>query len=173
LILSLAGYSESWVTDSAASFHATSRLDIFQNDVKGELGKVYLGDDEPGDIVGKGDVMVSLSDDSTLKLRNVKLVPRLKRNMIFVCQLANGGMKTPFDGDMCKITKGVMVMARDKKEGTLYMTLGFGVSISVASSELDAEVWHRRFGHMSEKGMKVMLSKDKLLGLKIYRFRFL
>ena len=41
-----------------------------------------------------------------------------------------------------------------------------GASISVASSELDAGVWQRRLGHMSEKGMKVMLSKDKLSGLK-------
>jgi len=32
-----------------------------------------------------------------------------------------------------------------------------GASVSVASPELDAGAWHRRLGHMSEKGMKVML----------------
>ena len=68
LILSLAGSSESCVIDSDASFHTTSRLDIFQNYVKGELEKVYLGDDEACDIVGKGDVMVSLSSGSALKV---------------------------------------------------------------------------------------------------------
>ena len=46
------------------------------------------------------------------------------------------------------------------------MTLGFGTSISVASSEVNARVWHQRLGHMSEKGMKMMLSKNKLPGLK-------
>ena len=59
-----------------------------------------------------------------------------------------------------------MVMAHGKKEGTLYMTSNFGASISVAYLELDTRVWHQNLGHMCEKGMKVMLSKDKLSGLK-------
>ena len=59
-----------------------------------------------------------------------------------------------------------MVMAHSKKECTLYMTSGLGASISVVSSEMDVGVWHWRLEHMSEKGMKIMLSKDKLLGLK-------
>ena len=61
--------------------------------------------------------MVSLSNGSTLKLRDVKHVPKLKRDLISVGQLANVGMKTTFDGDVCKITKGAMVMAHGKKEG--------------------------------------------------------
>jgi len=94
LIIVLAGSSESRVTDSGAYFHANSRHDIFQNYVKGELEKVYLRDDEPCNIVGKGDVMVSLSNGSTLKLRNVIHVPTLKRNLIYVGQPADGGVKT-------------------------------------------------------------------------------
>jgi len=42
LILSLAGFSESWVIHSGASFHATSRHEIFQDYVKSELRKVYV-----------------------------------------------------------------------------------------------------------------------------------
>ena len=76
---------------------------------------VYLRDNEPCDIVGKGDVMVSLSNGSTLKLRNVRHVPKLKRNLISVGQLADGGIKITFNGDVCKITKGTMVMAYGKK----------------------------------------------------------
>ena len=49
-------------------------------------------------------------------------------------------MKTTFDGYVCKITKGDIVMAHDKKEDTLNMTFNFGASISVASSELDTGV---------------------------------
>jgi len=64
------------------------------------------------------------------------------------------------------ITKGSMVMTHNMKEGTLYMTSDFRASILVASLELDVEVWHRRLGHISKKGMKVMLSKNKLSGLK-------
>jgi len=53
-----------------------------------------------------------------------------------------------------------MVVAYIKNKGILYMTSGSTASISIASSELDAGVWHQRFGHMSKKGMKAMLSKD-------------
>jgi len=66
---------------------------------------VCLGDDEPYDIVGKGNVVVSLSNGLILKLRNVKHVLKLKRNKISVRQRAYRGMKTTFDGDVCKIIK--------------------------------------------------------------------
>ena len=115
LILSLAGSSESWVIDSGASFRTTSRHDIFQNYVKDELEKVYLGDDKPCDIIVKGDVMASLSNDSTLKLRNVRHVPKLKRNLITIYQLADGGKKITFDGDVRKSMKGAMVMAQGRR----------------------------------------------------------
>jgi len=46
------------------------------------------------------------------------------------------------------------------------MMSGSGALISVASLEADAGVWHQRLRHMSEKGLKAMLSKDKLPVLK-------
>jgi len=60
-------------------------------------------------------VVVSPSIGSTLKLRNVEYRPKLKKNLIYIGQLMDGGMQTTVDGDVCKITKGVMVMAHGKK----------------------------------------------------------
>ena len=138
--------------------------------MKCEFRKVYLGDDEPCDIIRKGIVMVSLSSGSTLKLRNVTCTKVEEKSDL--CQSACGWMKTTFDSNVCKITKGDMVMTHDKKKGALYMTSGSGASISVASSELDARAWHQRLRHMSEKGTKVMLLKDKLLRLKSINLDF-
>ena len=53
-ILSLAGFSESCVIDLGASFHATFRHKIFQNNIQRFLEKVYLGDDVPCNIIGNG-----------------------------------------------------------------------------------------------------------------------
>ena len=53
-----------------------------------------------------------------MKLRNVRHVPKLKRNLIYVRQLADIGMKTTLDGDVYKITKGAMVMAHRKLPST-------------------------------------------------------
>jgi len=106
-------------------------------------------------------VTIILSNGSTLKLKDVKNVPKLKRNLIFVSQLANSGMKITFDGDLYKITKGVMITSHGKKEGALYMTSGSTASISVASLDVDVDTCQRQLGHMSEKKMNAMLSKGK------------
>ena len=57
-------------------------------------------------------------------------------------------------------------MARGKKIGTLYMTSSPRDTIAIADASTDTSLWHRRLGHMSEKGMKMLLSKGKLPELK-------
>ena len=65
-------------------------------------------------------------------------------------------------------------MARGKKTGTLYMTSSLRDTIAVADTSTDTStdtsLWHRRLGHMSEKGMKTLLSKGKLQELKSINF---
>ena len=61
-------------------------------------------------------------------------------------------------------------MARGKKTDTLYMTLSPRDTIAVAEASTDINLWHRRLGHMSEKGMKMLLSKGKLPELKSINF---
>ena len=50
-------------------------------------------------------MIVNLSNGSMLKLKDVRHVPKLKRNLISVGQLADAEMKTIFDSDLCKITR--------------------------------------------------------------------
>jgi len=38
--------------------------------------------------------------------------------------------------------------------------------ISVVEVDNSSSLWHRRLGHMSEKGMKLMISKCKIPNLK-------
>ena len=42
--------------------------------------------------------------------------------------------------------------------------------IAVVDASIDTSLWHRRLGHMSEKGMKTLLSKEKLPELKSIDF---
>ena len=55
------------------------------------------------------------------------------------------------------VTKGARVLARGKKTGTLYMTSCPRDTIVIADASTDTSLWHRRLGHMSEKGMKMLL----------------
>ena len=61
-------------------------------------------------------------------------------------------------------------MAHGKKTGTLYMTSSPRDTIVAADTSTNTSLWHRRLGHMSEKGMKMLLSKGKLLELKSIDF---
>ena len=42
--------------------------------------------------------------------------------------------------------------------------------IAVVDASIDTSLWHRKLGHMSEKGMKMLLSKGKLPELKSVDF---
>ncbi|RVW24225.1 Retrovirus-related Pol polyprotein from transposon TNT 1-94 [Vitis vinifera] len=115
---------DDWVLDSGASFHTTPHREIIQNYVAGDFGKVYLADGSALDVVGLGDVRISLPNGSVWLLEKVRHIPDLRRNLISVGQLDDEGHAILFVG-------------------------GIG-----------------RLGHMSEKGMKMLLSKGKLPELK-------
>lgn len=133
LICSLENKEEYWVLDSGASFHATSQKEFFNNYVSGNLGKVYLGNEQSCEIAGKGVVKIKLGG-SEWELKNVRHIPDLTKNLISVGQLASEGYKTVFHGDQWKISKGAMTVARSKKSGTLYKTAGTCHLIAVAKN---------------------------------------
>jgi len=112
-------------------------------------------------------------NSSTLKFEGGQIHSKLKRNLISFGQLADVGMKTIFYGDLCKIMKGPWLHHMKKKRRYSQNDVGSTTSISVVSSDVDVSTWHHWFGHMSEKGMKTMLSKGKLLGLKSIDLGFL
>ncbi|KAL5823751.1 hypothetical protein ACOSQ4_021651 [Xanthoceras sorbifolium] len=166
MILSVNSPIESWILDSGASFHATPCREIMENYASGNFGKVHLADDETLKIVGKGDIRLKLPNGSTWKLQGVRHIPGLKRNLISIGQLDGEGYCTTFSGCEWKITKGALVVARGKKCGTLYVTSNLENIVAVADADGKSNLWHQRLGHMSEKGMKTLLSKGKLLDLK-------
>ena len=61
-------------------------------------------------------------------------------------------------------------MAHGKKTGTLYMTSSPRDTITIVDASIDTSLWYHRLGHISEKGMKILLSKGKLPELKSIDF---
>ncbi|RVW24170.1 Retrovirus-related Pol polyprotein from transposon TNT 1-94 [Vitis vinifera] len=108
---------------------------------RGDFGKVYLADGSALDVVGLGDVRISLPNGSVWLLEKVRHIPDLRRNLISIGQLDDEGHAILFVGGTWKVTKGARVLACG-----------------------------RRLGHMSEKGMKMLLSKGKLPELKSIDF---
>uniref|UniRef100_A0A803LL22 Retrovirus-related Pol polyprotein from transposon TNT 1-94-like beta-barrel domain-containing protein n=1 Tax=Chenopodium quinoa TaxID=63459 RepID=A0A803LL22_CHEQI len=141
LILSVDSPIESWILDSGASFHSSPCKEIFQNFKSGKFGKVYLADDEPLEILGKGDVMIKTSSGSSWKLEDVRYIPKLRKNLISVGQLDSSGYRTMFGEGTWKVSKGAMVVARGTKTGTfsLYKDNFGGKSVEKESIEDERE----------------------------------
>ena len=91
-------------------------------------------------------------------------------NLIYVGQLDDEGHAILFVGGTWNVTKGARVLAHGKKTGTLYITSNPRDTIAVVDASTDTSLWHRKLGHMSEKGMKMLLSKGKLAELKSIDF---
>ena len=121
LLLSLEDKIDAWVIDSGALFHATSQRKMLNSYVKKDLGTVYLGDDEPSKISEKEDGELKLVNNTSLKLKDTRHVPKLKRNLISVGQLTDLGYKVTFEKESWKMSKGTVVVAHGKREGSLYI----------------------------------------------------
>lgn len=167
LICCVENSAESWIMDSGASFHATFSTKMMKNLRTGNFGKVRLADHRTLDITGIGDTYIKTSLGTTWTLKDVRVIPSLKKMLISTGQLDDQGFKIAFGEGQWKVVKENLVIARGKKRGTLYM-------VDVPDSEMNAvtsglnpsRLWHQRLGHMSEKGMKMLVAKGKLPDLK-------
>ncbi|VFQ78638.1 unnamed protein product [Cuscuta campestris] len=65
-----------------------------------------------------------------------------------------------------KLTKGSLIMARGKKEGSLYVMQAKLFKGEINITYDDMEVWHKRLGHISEKGFHMLARKDLLPDVK-------
>ncbi|KAF6146794.1 hypothetical protein GIB67_007508 [Kingdonia uniflora] len=87
LLLSCDDVNESWIVDSGASFHATANVGFLTNIFKGDFQTVFLIDKSAHNITGKGNAKLKFLSRETMVLMNVRLVPKLGRNLISVSQI--------------------------------------------------------------------------------------
>lgn len=110
LICSMESETKSWVLNSGASFHVTSNKEVFENNVSGNMGNMYLDNDQACDVIGQGAIHIKLNR-YVWKLKNVRHAPSLRKNLISIKQLAKDGYVTTFSEDTWKISKGTVTVA--------------------------------------------------------------
>lgn len=151
-----------WVIDTAASFHATPNRDLFATYKFGNFGAVKMGNTSFSNIIGIGDIHVKTSVGCTLVLKDVRHVPDLRLNLISGVALDCHGYESQFRNGSWKLLKGAMVIARGHMCGTLYKThLKLSQpSLNTVEEAISLNLWHKRLGHMSEKGLTTLAKKD-------------
>ena len=140
------------------------------NYVANDFGKVYLANGESLNIVGLGDVRIKQPNSFVWILQKISHIPKLKKNLISVIQLDDYGHSIHFRSGEWKVTKGAMVIVRDNKRSILYMTTDPSNVVVVVEDNIDVGQWQNRLGHMSQKGMRELLSNGKLPRLKTVNF---
>ena len=152
---------ESWVLDSGASFHSTFQKEQLKNYYSTELKKVYLADGSALDVLGRGEVHIKTNLGLWI-LKDVRYILGLSRQLISVSQLDKEGYHAIFANNSWKIAKGIRIVAKGSKTGTLYLVPSEtdNVIAAVTKGE-DSTLWHRRMGHISERGLKKLQAVGK------------
>ncbi|WVZ15791.1 hypothetical protein V8G54_013357 [Vigna mungo] len=146
-----------WIVDTGASFHVTPHEGFFSSYEKGDFRTVKMGNHVTSKIVGIGEVTLMTENGNKLVLKEVRHVPEMRLNLISVGKLDDAGMNNQFGDGRWKLCK---------KEGSLYSMQGkiYKGETNVAQEE-SKELWHKRLGHISEKGLEI-LAKDHLQSIK-------
>lgn len=166
-MVNLAHDDSSWVVDSGATCHVTSQRDFYTSYTPGDFGNVKMGNNGLSKIVGVGDICLKFETGMELVLHNVKHVPDIRLSLISAGLLDDDGYHSTFGGGIWKLTRGSLIVARGERSSKLYMTHPKISKESIhASIHCDmTDLWHKRLGHMSEKGMSLLLKKNVLTGV--------
>ena len=165
--VNLATQDSNWVIDSGASFHVSSHSDFFTSYRISDFGNVRMGNSGVSKIVGIEDVCFETSIENKLVLKDVRHVPDIRLNLISTSRLDDEGFTNYFGESKWKLTKGSLVVARGKIHDTLYVMeakLHKG-EINAAQRDVSIELWHRRLGHISEKGLQTLAIRQFLQNL--------
>ena len=120
-----------------------------------------------------GTVFIKQQNGNQWLLKEVRHVPDLKKNLISTGKLGGEGCVTTFIDKMWKVTKESLVITKGERVGTLYLCNGISISVNYLNFiGEDTTMWHHRLGHMSEKGMQILHSRNFLPCLKHVDLKF-
>jgi len=143
-------------------------------------GFVFMGNDHALKIVGVGAVKIKMLDGSICKLQGVRHVKGLRKNLLSIGQLNELGFKTHIEGGILKVIKGALVVMRAEKiVANLYMLVEDTLqeaeaeaSVASASQEEMTMTWHCKLGHMSERGLMILMEHNLIPSLKSVNLSF-
>lgn len=177
--------SEDWIVDSGCTSHMCCVKDLFRDIDTSYNSQVRVANGESLRCLGLGKVSLNIKNNDQKCLSKVMFVPNLTTNLISVSQLTKSGFRVIFDKDTCQIfdQKGHSFAVASCCAGIFKLDvecLSKSFAISDESNnvlattnvllEQDAqsalasgfvvplEIWHRRLGHLSWRGMYAVRS---------------
>ena len=127
-----------------------------------------MGDDHPCNVEGICTVCIKMFNEIVRKLKEVRYVPQLKRNLSSVGALKTLGLVVSIRDDILKITKGSLVVMKGVRRNSLYYLKGSTITgqmeTSISSDDIFTQVWQMRLEHRAEKSLQAPVKKESLEG---------
>ena len=157
--------SATWVADSGASLHMTSRKDWLHSYQAFEIPKeIYMADDSHILALGSGSIVTTVGT-----MQEVLYMPDIGSNLFSIPSATRKGLQIEYQGDQVIIRKGKEIMLVGELKHGLYV-LEFEIiappsgNVFVARSLDD---WHKCLGHVSKQVIKAMADGKLVDGLEI------
>ena len=119
-------------------------------------------------------VVHSMMNKGTVKIcfEKVLFSPELPCNLLSVKKLDEKGLKIVFKESKVNVFTDDKLVAFGKSSGKLYAMNFFldsrpSANYSLGNVRSDLELWHRRFGHIGESGMKEVIKKGMIPSYKM------
>jgi hypothetical protein len=103
-----------WLLDSGASIQMCLHRNWFSTYQSIDDGIVF------SKIIGVGSIQIKMHDGSVGTLTNIRHVPELGKNLIFLGVIDYVGYKCTTQGGVLKVSKGILIVMKAKKIGNLY-----------------------------------------------------
>nr|GFA62685.1 retrovirus-related Pol polyprotein from transposon TNT 1-94 [Tanacetum cinerariifolium] len=160
-----------WLLDFACSHHITPHQEWFSNFEKHEE-VIYTADETPLTTHGIGFVRLQNEDRTTMTLKGVRYLPKLKKNLIFVGTLESKGFEVRAKDGVMKFISGVLVVMKGiRKINNTYHYKGIivvGTIAAVTDGDRNlktVKLWHMRLGHAGEKSLNLLIKQGLLKGV--------
>ncbi|XP_049397273.1 uncharacterized protein LOC125861406 [Solanum stenotomum] len=166
------GSNQCWYMDSGCSRHMNGDTLNFLSLEAHQDGGVSFGGGKKGFILG----ISKIGRRADHSIDNVHYVDGLKYNLLSVSQICNKGNEVKFMSDRCLVTncatkRVVMSAKRVKNTYVAYLDSIEGDSLSCLSAQTDdANIWHRRLGHISTSLLNKLVAGDLVCGLPKMKF---
>jgi len=169
-----------WAIDSGASSHVCCDKALLTN-LQPTSGRYIRGfNDSRCEVMGYGTATVATpASDQHIELQNVLYVPDASHNLLSIAAAAKSGAEFKFGDGKCTILQQGRVIGRalQDRDDTLYHMDPVYPHYSANDSELDmgllmreqpdAQLWHRRLGHLGYASLERMISEDMVTGLTL------
>ena len=120
--VNLACQDSTWVVDTTTLFHIIACRDLFSSYTSGSFGWVKMGNEAKCEIVGMRDVELKTSIGCKLILKDVRHVLEMRFSLISIGKLDDEGYHSHIREGKWKLTKSSLILAKGKKNNTLYKT---------------------------------------------------